>query len=210
MDAEDLRVGLRVRTRYGNGVVDNEPIDDTERWLVMLDGHERDDERWLWFAPAEMTPPSDDTRLIAQLVVDRWVHCVSDDAVMALAKRVLELEARPATSPSTPPPDTERQPPPTGDGEDVTASVCGLLNVSAELADALRRRSVEGARKYGTVLKTHNGRNAAIDCYQELLDAIVYAHQAALEHEADREAGAPLGPLRDDLISWADQLRRRL
>lgn len=93
MDAEDLRVGLRVRTRYGNGVVDNEPIDDTERWLVMLDGHERDDERWLWFAPAEMTPLSDDTRLIAQLVVGRRVHCVGDESVMALAKRVLELEA---------------------------------------------------------------------------------------------------------------------
>lgn len=92
MDAEDLRVGLRVRTRYGNGVVDNEPVDDTERWLVMLDGHERDDERWLWFAPAEMAPLSDDTRLIAQLV-GRRVHCIGDESVMALAKRVLELEA---------------------------------------------------------------------------------------------------------------------
>ena len=35
---------------------------------------------------------AEDTRLIAQLVVGRRVHCVSDDAVMALAKRVLELE----------------------------------------------------------------------------------------------------------------------
>ena len=38
-----------------------------------------------------MTP--DDLRLTAQLVVDRRVHCVSDEAVMALARRVLELEA---------------------------------------------------------------------------------------------------------------------
>lgn len=36
---------------------------------------------------------ADDTRLIAQLVVGRRVHCVGDESVMALAKRVLELEA---------------------------------------------------------------------------------------------------------------------
>lgn len=36
---------------------------------------------------------ADDTRLIAQLVVNRRVHCVGDESVMALAKRVLELEA---------------------------------------------------------------------------------------------------------------------
>lgn len=92
MVPSDLRVGLRVRTRYGNGVVDNEPIDNTERWLVKLDGHERDGDKWLWFAPAELAPLPDDTRLIAQLVVGRRVHCVGDESVMALAKRVLELE----------------------------------------------------------------------------------------------------------------------
>lgn len=38
-----------------------------------------------------MTP--DDVRLVAVLVRDRRVHCVSDEAVRALALRVLELEA---------------------------------------------------------------------------------------------------------------------
>lgn len=38
-----------------------------------------------------MTP--DDVRMTARLVVDRRVHCVSDEAVMALARRVLELES---------------------------------------------------------------------------------------------------------------------
>lgn len=37
-----------------------------------------------------MTP--DDVRMTAQLVVDGRVHCVSDEAVKALAQRVLELE----------------------------------------------------------------------------------------------------------------------
>ena len=38
----------------------------------------------------------EDTRLIAQLVVGRRVHCVGDESVMALARRVLELEAKAA------------------------------------------------------------------------------------------------------------------
>ena len=91
MRAGDLRVGLRVRTRHGDGVVDNEPLDDTGRWLVKLD-----DECWLWFDPSDVTPipeVADDVRLIAQLVVGKRVHCVGDESVMALAKRVLELEA---------------------------------------------------------------------------------------------------------------------
>ena len=39
-----------------------------------------------------MTP--NDVRLTAQLVVGDRVHCVSDEAVKALAARVLELEAQ--------------------------------------------------------------------------------------------------------------------
>lgn len=37
-----------------------------------------------------MTPA--DVRLTAQLVVDKRVHCVTDEAVEAMARRVLELE----------------------------------------------------------------------------------------------------------------------
>lgn len=111
-------------------------------------------------------------------------------------------------------PDIERQPSPTGSGIDVTADVCGLPEVSLELAEALRRRSVEGAKKYGTPLRTNNGRNAAVDCYQELLDAIVYAHQAHLEYlETNSRPSlgwSPFGDLRYELICQADRLRRRL
>lgn len=35
----------------------------------------------------------DEVRLVAELVRDRRVHCVSDEAVRALALRVLELES---------------------------------------------------------------------------------------------------------------------
>ena len=36
---------------------------------------------------------ADDVRLTAQLVVAKRVHCISDTAVEALARRVLELES---------------------------------------------------------------------------------------------------------------------
>ena len=45
----------------------------------------------------------------------------------------------------------------------------------------LERRAEVGSKKYGTRLKTHNGRNPDFDAYQELLDFINYACQARLE-----------------------------
>lgn len=59
------------------------------------------------------------------------------------------------------------QPEPTGNGKDVTALV---------IAD-LSARSEAGAKKYGTKLKTFNGRDATVDLYQELLDAVCYLRQ---------------------------------
>ena len=38
-----------------------------------------------------------------------------------------------------------------------------------------------GEKKYGTRLKTFNGRDALLDLQQEVYDAIVYAQQAKLE-----------------------------
>jgi len=66
------------------------------------------------------------------------------------------------------------QPAPTGDGADVTALV---------IADLAARREA-GTRKYGTPLRTHNGRRALVDAYQEALDLCVYLRQ---EIEEQRE-----------------------
>jgi thymidylate synthase (FAD) len=62
---------------------------------------------------------------------------------------------------------TAQQPAPNGDGRDVTELV---------LQD-LRERSAAGTLKYGQPLRTHNGRNAMIDAYQEALDLTVYLRQ---------------------------------
>ena len=41
----------------------------------------------------------------------------------------------------------------------------------------LRERSLAGVRKYGTELKTENGRDALVDAYQEALDLCCYLRQ---------------------------------
>jgi hypothetical protein len=50
------------------------------------------------------------------------------------------------------------------------------------LADIQERIAV-GEAKYGTKLKTNNGRDALIDLYQELLDAVMYTRQLILGRE---------------------------
>lgn len=40
-----------------------------------------------------------------------------------------------------------------------------------------------GKIKYGTPLKTQNGRDALYDCYQELIDALLYIRQELLERD---------------------------
>jgi len=72
---------------------------------------------------------------------------------------------------------TKREPMPTGDGEDVTSRVV------TDLMD----RSAVGAIKYGTRLKTNNGRDALTDAYQEALDLCCYLKQAIMERGENAE-----------------------
>jgi hypothetical protein len=77
-----------------------------------------------------------------------------------------------------------RQQFPTGDGQDVAREAEQLLAADpafAILIPDLEARVASGARKYGTRLKTNNGRNTDLDLYQEILDAMNYAMQAFLE-----------------------------
>lgn len=114
-------------------------------------------------------------------------------------------------------PATAAQPAPSGDGVDVTESLVALPHVPTELAQDFARRSLQGRAKYGVTLRTHNGRDALVDAYQELLDAAVYLHQAFLEMQATTADGYTpysrldcIRMLRDDAIRAADTLRRRL
>lgn len=46
-------------------------------------------------------------------------------------------------------------------------------------------RAEAGKLKYGTYLETHNGRDALMDMYQEMLDMVMYTKQAIMERNGD-------------------------
>ena len=49
------------------------------------------------------------------------------------------------------------------------------------LHEGLEGRKQKGLETYGTVLQAHNGRDALLDLWEEMLDATCYAHQAWTE-----------------------------
>lgn len=72
------------------------------------------------------------------------------------------------------------QPMPTGNGVEVfRVAIADCPSVS--LAEALKAREAIGIERYGTTLRTHNGRDVVRDLREELADAYVYATQAGME-----------------------------
>lgn len=57
----------------------------------------------------------------------------------------------------------------------------GQQSVQAVLIRALAERRDYGIRKYGRPLETHNGRDALVDAWEELLDGLSYLTQLRLE-----------------------------
>ncbi len=74
------------------------------------------------------------------------------------------------------------EPQPTGNGRKVLDEVLRDLTLRAET----------GKEKYGTYLRTDNGRDALVDAYQEALDLCMYLKQKLMENEQNgqiREEG---------------------
>lgn len=61
----------------------------------------------------------------------------------------------------------------------------GKVSVVPLVMEDLYKRQLFGLKKYGTVLKTENGRDALVDAYQEALDLCCYLKQVLLEREAE-------------------------
>lgn len=76
---------------------------------------------------------------------------------------------------------TDNQPTPHGKGPAIAALVC---------ADIMARNEL-GVKKYGEALRAHNGRDALVDLYQELLDGAQYLRQE-LEERHVRPSLIPL------------------
>lgn len=75
---------------------------------------------------------------------------------------------------------TAKQPAPTGNGHVVGQRV---------IADIAERIKV-GKAKYGTELRTNNGRDALVDAYQEILDLAQYVKQELMERDSRKPAPA--------------------
>ena len=56
----------------------------------------------------------------------------------------------------------------------------GIQNLVIE---DIEKRIAVGVERYGTVLQPFNGRDALLDLYEELLDAVVYTKQLLVEME---------------------------
>jgi hypothetical protein len=84
---------------------------------------------------------------------------------------------------------TKQQPAPSGDGIIVLEQVLRRIGPVAyiSLVKDLKDRAEMGFKKYGTYLRTNNGRDPQVDTYQELLDAIMYSMQTRLD--GSRTAG---------------------
>ncbi len=61
----------------------------------------------------------------------------------------------------------------------------GRESVTDAVIRDLRERREMGKAKYGTELRSHNGRSALLDAYQEALDLCLYLRQALIEGEDD-------------------------
>ena len=78
------------------------------------------------------------------------------------------------------------QPAPTGDGVPVWPAVMADLQERPlrqfrHLVPHMQARHEFGLAKYGTPLKTNNGRDAMVDALQEALDLVAYLSQLLLE-----------------------------
>ena len=75
---------------------------------------------------------------------------------------------------------TTHEPPPKASEGDVWIKVI----------DDMKARRQMGIEKYGTPLQPHNGRNALVDAYQEVLDLAVYLKQKIIESQLSPKQGA--------------------
>lgn len=73
------------------------------------------------------------------------------------------------------------QPPPRPGGVAVWPSLLASGLVPASLRPLCEARDALGRSRYGRPLEVGNGRDAARDCLEELLDAIAYSGQHAME-----------------------------
>lgn len=87
--------------------------------------------------------------------------------------------------------------------EEVSLEEPGKRAVWPTLKERLEVRVEAGRQKYGTMLQTHNGRNALVDAWEETADQVFYLYQDWLE-TADKTVADLLKTATDMLfeLTW--------
>lgn len=67
----------------------------------------------------------------------------------------------------------------------------GRQSVQSLVRDDLAAREQVGRHRYGTSLQPFNGRDALVDLYEELLDAVCYLKQYMVEQETNEALRQP-------------------
>lgn len=66
------------------------------------------------------------------------------------------------------------------------------VSVAPFVVDDIVARARMGVARYGTPLRTFNGRDPLVDCYQEALDLVFYLKQHLMERESAPSRPLPL------------------
>jgi len=90
---------------------------------------------------------------------------------------------------------------PTSHGDAVAPHMLDEYEMTDSLREALEVRVEDGLQSYGTMLMTHNGRDASRDLRGELFDALFYAHQIEME------TGHPL-PFFDRMLTLCEEVNK--
>jgi hypothetical protein len=70
-------------------------------------------------------------------------------------------------------------------------------DIQSRVVEDIRKRRELGISRYGTALQPFNGRDALLDLYEELLDAVMYIKQSLVERD---------GLLHDEVRAMAQAL----
>ena len=63
----------------------------------------------------------------------------------------------------------------------------GKVDIGILVLTDINARIDMGYREYGTLLQSHNGRDALMDAYQEAIDLVMYLRQAIEERQHDQK-----------------------
>lgn len=145
---------------------------------------------------------------LEKVKIRRDVNGLSVDRAEAVEanKELIKRIIGPANTPAPAPAPAVRQEPQPKPGGIAVWPLLFPHAPSGALFDAMKQRDEFGRAKYGQPLCTADGRDSEVDALQEILDAAVYLHKAAVEREGS-------GVLPDArvrmLLKWAHEILTR-